>query len=699
MLWIMIALLPWILYWLIGGVFSAPIVAITLALVISAATNVYHYERRLPKLLEFFTLGYFAVSFIFGGLFQWTFLISDGTFIAGIVLMLMGAFSLTQGPGFIFEYSRDEWSPLFWVDELFRRTNRLIAIVWIGLFALIAISGLLSGPALFTTGLIPLLLLGAGGIFSPIFGYYYPLREHQRTIAKDYPYQWPDPDFMATRPQGEFEHDVVIIGSGIGGLTTGALLAKRGLNVFVAEQHFLAGGYCTSWERGVRTKENRDKRLRYVFDAGVYDISGVHQGGTIYNLLKMLGAQDRIQWQMMSHEYTMPDGSRMKIPAHGDEVKELWKKYFPAEAAGIDTIFKVMRDVYKEVYGDVAETGGAPRMPRTAVELMFYAKKHPNIYHWDGVPYPDMVAQYVKDPVLRQLFCANSSYIGDKVEQLTVVAMAPIFGYYYEHGFYPCGSSQVFSDTLVGSIEENGSKVQLRNGVKRILIEQGRAVGVELENGDIHRSKAVISNADIHETFVKLVEPQLVPSDYLERIKGLQPSNSAFMVFLGLDYIPDTSPLFGLGLDAKLWAVTVSKADPSLAPEGHSSLTLFYMQSHEEAITWDRSAPGYAKRKREFGDKLIAEAEKQIKDLSKHIVYRQDASPATFTRYAWVSQGAIYGIQAGQTFLPTKTPIPGLYMVGAGTFPGPGVEAAAISGIGTADIVYPAKAPKFLDIS
>ena len=136
-----------------------------------------------------------------------------------------------------------------------------------------------------------------------------------------------------------------------------------------------------------------------------------------------------------------------------------------------------------------------------------------------------------------------------------------------------------------------------------------------------------------------------------------------------------------------------SKVDPSLAPAGHASVTLIALVPQAGAGAWDRRAPGYSRRKREEGDRLIALAGQAIPGLGDHIVYRQEASPATFARYAWTTGGAIYGPVAGREPGP-KSPIPGLYLAGAGTFPGAGVEAVVISGTLAAEAVCPGPGPE-----
>jgi phytoene dehydrogenase-like protein len=134
-----------------------------------------------------------------------------------------------------------------------------------------------------------------------------------------------------------------------------------------------------------------------------------------------------------------------------------------------------------------------------------------------------------------------------------------------------------------------------------------------------------------------------------------------------------------------------SQVDASLAPAGHSAIVLVALAPPDLHGEWDRKAPGYRERKRQAGDALIAVAEQVLPDLRQHIVYRQEATPATVARYAWTSGGSIYGPALG--WKPhAKTPVPGLMLAGSGVFPGAGVEAVVISGMIAADLLCPAEA-------
>lgn len=152
------------------------------------------------------------------------------------------------------------------------------------------------------------------------------------------------------------------------------------------------------------------------------------------------------------------------------------------------------------------------------------------------------------------------------------------------------------------------------------------------------------------------------------------------MFFLGVDM--DLSNYLTLikDLDQGLGIVINSNADSSLAPRGKSSVTLITFANYRDFP--ERETNEYLEKKRRYTELLIKKAEKIIPDLGKHIVLVDAATPRTFERYTSTPEGAIYVFdQSIETRRPYfKTPIEGLYLVGASTFPGGGVEAAVISG-------------------
>jgi phytoene dehydrogenase-like protein len=641
--------------------------------------------------MELVTLGFFAAHFAATVVLGLPFFKVYDAMLVGATLALMAWGTLLAGSPFTYQYAREDWPREYWRHPLFYRTNALITAVWGAIFTLNAVLGALAlvwpEARLWLTVAVPNAAIGAGIAFSLFFPNRYPKRILAREIAARELYRWPDPVFGPARPAGKAEHDVIVVGAGIGGLTAAALLARRSLKVLVAEQHHQPGGFCTSWERPVL----RDgERLRYVFDAGVHDVSGLGPRGPVANLLRRLEIGDRLEWRRTGHEYVLP-GFRLKVPGTAEELVEALQARFPAEREAVAAFFAEMEGVYRDLYAGVERTGGVPCPPRTPEEMLAYPRTHPYAFRWMDLPYTAMLERFFQDASLKRFLLLLTGYLSDRPEALTVAQMAPLFGYYFDGGCYPVGGSQALADALAEVIEAHGGRVLLRAPVERILIEGGRAAGVILAGGQVHRAGAVIAGADVRKTFLKLVGREHLPPDFVRRIEGLEFSTSAFAVFLGVNFAPDLEPVTlvctedgrGLGI------MTPSRVDPGLAPPGHAAITLLTLVPRAEATTWDRRMPDYARRKRAFGDALIALAERVLPGLREHIVFREEASPATFARYAWTTGGAIYGPAAGQWRPPAKSPVERLYLAGAGVFPGAGIEAVVISGTLAADAVYP----------
>ena len=687
---VLFGFIPWIIFWIFSGMDNWPVAILGALLSAAIIITWRRLSRHNFKTMEVVTLAFFATHAVVTLALGNDFLIRYGPVVNGLVLSAMAWGTLLARSPFTYEYAKEDWPPVYWDDPLFLRTNQIITGVWGIIFLINAGLGALGLAfphyALLFNVVLGFTFVGLGILFSSLFPNWYTRFAIQKEIDARSPYRWSDPDFT-TPPASPQEHDVIVVGSGIGGLTAGALLAQRGLKVAVFEQHFLAGGYCTSWERGVRQQDGT--RWRYVFDAGVHDVSGLGVNGPVRALLQQLDIAHKLDWRRMVHEYHIGD-IHLRVPDDADAFASELGELFPVEADAIRAFFTEMRHIYQELYADMEKNGGIPGPPTTVEETLAYPQAHPHYHRWMNRSFQEMLDTYFKSPQLQHLLSSLTSYITDDPSQLSVGAMAPIFGYYFDGGFYPAGGSQKLADALVSVIEERGGKVYLRTPVKRILIEDGRATGVVLQRGEeVHWAKAVLSNADLKRTFLDLVGQEHLPAAFVRQIEAAQPSASAFMVFLGVDFVPDTAPLV---MTEQVGIMIPSLVDDSLAPAGHSSITLISLMPQEEAASWDRTAKGYAQRKRAYADQLIAQAEEVIPGLSAHITYRQEASPRTFERYAWTTGGSIYGPSWNSLRPPLKSPVPGLYLAGSGVFPGPGIEAVVISGVMAADAIWPRSA-------
>jgi phytoene dehydrogenase-like protein len=688
---VFIGFIPWILYWslsgpglwtwaILGGLGAA-----------AGLVTVRYLRKRDVKTMEIVTLGYFAVHAVVTLALGSSLLKEYGAIANSLVLAGMAFGTLAMKNPFTYQYAKEDWDKSYWNDPAFIRINEIITGVWGGIFMLNTLLGALAvfvfpAQALWFAVILPNIGVVAGIVFSSRFPAYASRKSVAARLDAWDPYKWAAPRFNG-RPAGDTEHDVIVIGSGVGGLSAAALLAKRGLKVAVFEQHYLPGGYCTAWERRVRPTDappESKERWTYTFDAGVHDFSGLGERGGIRSLLRMLDLENAIEWKLNQQEYFLGE-THFKVPHDADEFARQLGERFPSEAENIRKFFDEIRHVYREMYADIEKTGGAPRTPDAVEDLLTYPVRNPYAYKWMDKPFVEMLDAFFTDPRLKELMCALTGYLSDDPAALSVGNMAPIFGYHFDGGYYPVGGSQALPNALVDVIEKHGGKVYLRTPVQRILVENDRAAGVELKNGHTHHAKAVISNADTHKTFLDLIGQEHVPADFRQEIAALQPSTSAFIVFLGLDIAPHHLAPITMIEDVGL--MIPSLVDPSLAPTGHASVTLLKLLPQAEFAEWDRKAPGYTQRKRAYADAMIATVEEIIPGLRQHITYRQEGSPATFARYTQATNGSIYGPAAGQKRLTIKTPIKNLYVTGSGVMGG-GVEAAVIAGIHAANEIY-----------
>ena len=493
--------------------------------------------------------------------------------------------------------------------------------------------------------------------------------------------------------------DVVVIGSGIGGLSCAALLASYGLRVVVCESHAIAGGAAHGFERS-----------GFKFDSGPSLYSGLSHSPSANPLRQVL---DAIGEALPCFTYDtwgccLPEGD-FQTAVGADQFCEVLAKLRGEQAvAEWRNLQQIMQPLQA---ASVALPPAALRWDLGAVRTV--GQFAPSLLrHGSAVAkitgaFGKIVDSSITDPFIRNWLDLLSFLLsGLPASDTSAAEVAFMFAEWYRPDVkldYPMGGSAGLVNALVNGLERRRGQVLLNAHVKQILVENKRAVGVRLRGGAEIRAGYVVTNASIWDS-LQLLPPEALPPKFHRQRQATPECDSFMHLHLGLDgaNLPDLACHYivvndwerGIRAPQNVVLVSIpSLLDPSLAPPGKQSIHV-YTPGNEPYDLWqglDRSKPQYAAQKQQQAEVMWQALERIIPDIRSRCELTLVGTPLTHERFLRRHRGS-YGpaISAADGLFPTgMTPLKGLYCCGDSTFPGIGLPAVAASGMIVANTIAP----------
>jgi phytoene dehydrogenase-like protein len=488
---------------------------------------------------------------------------------------------------------------------------------------------------------------------------------------------------------------IAIIGSGMAGLTAGAYLAKSGHEVTVFEQFPTIGGVTATIQQD-----------GFSWDIGPLLLEGFAPGDKGRQILEELGVSDRVP---SIHEDRGLDMMGLPLWKEDDYKGPFWrreklKQIFPDEAHALEAYYQYYERVLA-LFSLVRQLDGTGGLEALILKIRLWlafqgVKKYAD---WSG---SQLMDHFFKSPRLKTIF------LGIVADFVTAPSEFPALGVpsiHLETAFdkriptYPGTKSaqiaysylldgcQTMVDALAGVIEQQGGTILTGKTVSRIVVKDGRAMGLEFADGELIQADIVIASGGMNEVFFDLVGRENLPEDFVKQVESNRLMESVLMVQLGVDFDPSQYQRAALcyyyGTDDLEGAVRRLRAgdyhegceglliyvpsmhSPKMAPTGMHAVTIYTVAPDKlKNGTWET-------RREELADKLLVEAERHIPGLREHTVTMMILTPEDFRKRTHQSHHSFGGVppMIGNHPPTHKTPISGLWLIGAQSENGGGV--------------------------
>jgi all-trans-retinol 13,14-reductase len=477
----------------------------------------------------------------------------------------------------------------------------------------------------------------------------------------------------------EHRLDAIVIGSGIGGLTAAAALAKCGRRVLVLERHFQLGGLTQVF-----------RRREYTFEPGVHYISGVGEApgseNRVGRMLRWL-TDGRLRFASIGSPYDIVRLPGLEFPIEAPRAAYIarLKATFRSEVAAIDRYFRACDEAKRAIMA-LFVTKGLPA-PIAALVRWFNAKR---VKRALGMTTADAVSE-IRDRRLAALLTARWGDYGMVPAQCPFAVHALIMGRYLDGAYYPIGGTAKFAETLAETITGAGGELRTRAAVAEIRVAHDRVIGVRLANGELIDAPLVISAMGAHNTAAAL--PNGVAPDWREAIGTLKSGVSYVCLYLGFasdirqyGATPANVWVYESQEVGRVWERPLEEDAPAIFvsfptlkdtahrdPQHHTAEVVTFCR-WEPFSAWANSTPRnrpeeYETAKSVIAEKLLAQFNRHFPRLAPLIDFHEVSTPLSQASFVAADRGTTYGLEMSaermkHSALQVRTPVPGLLLAG-----------------------------------
>lgn len=474
------------------------------------------------------------------------------------------------------------------------------------------------------------------------------------------------------------EKNIIIIGSGFGGLGAASRLLSAGHNVTLFEKRDKPGGRAYVYEKG-----------GFRFDGGPTVITAPFMFDDIF---EAAGKKREDYFELVSCDpfYRIFDHKGEGFDYNNDHrfiLSEIDKRN-PADKRGYEEFIKTTKPIFEKGFLELADKPFLKftDMLKVAPDLI-RLQSHKSVYKY--------VSQFIEDDFLRRAFSFHPLLVGgNPFETTSIYSMI----HYLEREwgvYYAMGGTGAIVNGMVQLIEEQNGKLHLNAEIDEILVENGKAAGIRLRNGTVHKADVVVSNADVASTYKNLINKKHRRKYTDRKIERTRYSMSLFVIYFGTkkryndtklehhniilsdrykELLSDIFHKKKLADDFSLYLHMPTKTDPSLAPDGHEAFYVLSPVPHLDSGTdWNQMAPKYRNSIMNFLE------DNYLPGLQENIIAEHYIDPLHFQNELNSYKGSAFSVEPILTqsawFRPhnRSEDVENLYFVGAGTHPGAGL--------------------------